>query len=65
MGVKMSLKLLIENLKYFAATKINSFAYYNEFVSEEQLLKLKNTPIWYVHSQNNPVKLVDKTATPL
>ena len=64
-GGYMSLKLLIENPKYFAAAYISSLAYYNDFVSEEQLFKLKNIPIWFVHSKDDPVTLVDKTATPL
>ena len=64
-GGYMSLKLLIENPKYFAAGYISALAYHNEFVSEEQLLKLKNIPIWFVHSQDDPITVADKTATPL
>ena len=50
--------------KLFKELKRNESLTANE-LNNLQLLKLKNTPIWYVHSQNNPVKLVDKTATPL
>lgn len=64
-GGYMSLKLLIENPKYFAAAYISSLAYFNEFVSEAQLSSLKNIPIWFVHSQDDPTTVADKTATPL
>ena len=64
-GGYMSLKLLIENPKYFAAAYISSLAYYDEFVTESQLLKLKNIPIWFVHSQDDLTTEADKTATPL
>jgi predicted peptidase len=64
-GGYISLKLLIENPKYFAAAYISSLAYYDEFVTESQLLKLKNIPIWFVHSQDDLTTEADKTATPL
>ena len=64
-GGYMSLKLLIENPSYFAAGYISSLAYFDEFVSDKDLLKLKNIPIWLVHSQDDKTTVADKTATPL
>ena len=64
-GGYMTLKLLLENPDYFAAAYISSLAYYNEFVSEKQLLRLKNIPIWFVHAQDDKTTEADKTATPL
>ena len=64
-GGYMTLKLLIENPDYFAAGYISSLAYHNEFVTESQLLRLKNIPIWFVHAQDDAVTEADKTATPL
>lgn len=64
-GGYMSLKLLIENPSYFAAGYISSLAYFDEFVSDKDLLKLKNIPIWLVHSQDDETTVADKTATPL
>jgi predicted esterase len=64
-GGYMTLKLLIENPNYFSAGYISSLAYYNEFITESQLLRLKKIPIWFVHSQDDTVTEADKTATPL
>jgi len=64
-GGYMTLKLLLENPTYFAAGYISSLAFFNEFVSDKDLLKLKNIPIWMVHSQDDRTTVADKTATPL
>ena len=64
-GGYMTLKLLIENPTYFAAGYISSLAFFNEFVSDKDLLKLKNIPLWMVHSKDDPTTVADVTATPL
>ncbi|MBT5507763.1 MAG: prolyl oligopeptidase family serine peptidase [Flammeovirgaceae bacterium] len=64
-GGYMTLKLLIENPNYFAAGYISSLAFFNEFVSDKDLLKLKNIPLWMVHSNDDPTTVADVTATPL
>ena len=54
-GGYMSLKLILEYPKYFAASYISALAYYGEFLSEKQAKSIRNVPIWFVHSKDDPV----------
>jgi poly(3-hydroxybutyrate) depolymerase len=64
-GGYMSLKLIIEHPDYFAAGYISALAYHNEFISDAQIQKIKNVPMWFVHSKDDPTTVADLTAIPL
>ena len=64
-GGYMSLKLIIEHPEYFAAGYISSLAFNNEFVSDAQIQKIKNVPMWFVHSKDDGVTKPEETVVPL
>lgn len=64
-GGYMSLKLIIEHPDYFAAGFISALAYHNEFISDEQIKKIKNVPMWFVHSKDDTTTEAALTAIPL
>lgn len=64
-GGYMSLKLIIEHPDYFAAGFISALAYHNEYISDAQIKKIKNVPMWFIHSKDDPTTVADLTAIPL
>jgi predicted esterase len=64
-GGYMSLKLILEHPDYFTAAYISALAYHNEHISDEQVEKIKNIPIWFVHSKDDPVTIPKETVVPL
>ncbi len=64
-GGYMSLKLLLVHPEYFAAGYISALAFKSEFVSDTDLQKLKNIPIWFVHSKDDNTTKPDETVVPL
>lgn len=64
-GGYMSLKLLIENPGFFAGAFISSIAYKAEFISDEDLRKITNTPVWFVHASADDTTPAADTVIPL
>lgn len=64
-GGYMALKLIFLNPDYFAAGYISALAYQNEFITNEQVDKIKDVPIWFVHSKDDGTTLPEKTVVPL
>ncbi len=64
-GGYMSLKLLLEHPDYFAAAYISALAYQDRYISDEQVEKIKNIPIWFIHSKDDPVTIPEETVVPL
>lgn len=64
-GGYMSLKLILEHPDYFAAAYISALAYHNQYITDAQVARIKNVPIWFVHSKDDPVTLPDETVVPL
>lgn len=64
-GGYMSLKLILEHPDYFAAGYISALAYNNEFISDTQVQKIKNVPIWFVHAKDDMTTKPDETVVPL
>ncbi|WP_299531715.1 alpha/beta hydrolase-fold protein [Ulvibacterium sp.] len=64
-GGYMSLKLILLYPDYFAAGYISALAYHSQFITDEQLQKIKDVPIWFLHSKDDPVTLPDETVVPL
>ncbi len=64
-GGYMSLKLLLKNPGYFAAAFISALAYDAEFITDNELSTIKNTPIWFVHSKDDKTTVPEKTVVPV
>lgn len=64
-GGYMSLKLILEHPDYFAAGYISALAYHNEFITDAQIQKIKNVPMWFVHSKDDMTTKPDETVVPL
>jgi predicted esterase len=64
-GGYMALKLILEHPNYFAAGYISALAYNNEFISDAQIQKIKNVPMWFIHAKEDPTTVADQTVVPL
>ena len=64
-GGYISLKLIFEHPDYFAAGYISALAFNNEFVTDQMVQKIKNVPIWFVHSKDDMTTKPDETVVPL
>ena len=64
-GGYMSLKLLLKHPQYFAAGYISALAYHSEHISDQQIRSIKNLPIWFIHSKDDPVTVPDQTVVPV
>lgn len=64
-GGYMSLKLLLLYPDYFAAAYISALAYHEKYITDEQVESIKNIPIWFVHSKDDPVTIPEETVVPL
>ena len=64
-GGYMSLKLLLLHPDYFAAAYISSLAYQAEYISDEEMQKIKNIPIWFVHSKDDETTKPNQTVLPV
>ncbi len=64
-GGYMALKLILLNPDYFAAGYISALAYQNEYITNAQVEKIKDVPIWFVHSKDDGTTVPEKTVVPL
>ncbi|WP_088340651.1 prolyl oligopeptidase family serine peptidase [Robiginitalea sediminis] len=64
-GGYMSLKLILEHPDYFAAGYISALAYHSEFLSDAQIRSIRNVPIWFIHSKDDPVTVPEETVVPI
>jgi predicted peptidase len=64
-GGYMSLKLILLHPDYFAAAYISSLAYSAEFITDEEIQKIKNVPIWFVHSKDDETTKPNETVVPV
>ena len=64
-GGYMSLKLILQHPDYFAAGFISALAFQNKYISDTQIEKIKNVPIWFVHAKDDPVTIPGETVVPL
>lgn len=64
-GGYLSLKLILEHPGYFAAGFISALAYSNEFITDAQIQKIKNVPMWFIHSKDDNTTKPDETVVPL
>jgi len=64
-GGYMSLKLILEHPDYFAAGYISALAYDAQYVTEQDIQKIKQVPMWFVHSKDDGVTKPESTVVPL
>ncbi len=64
-GGYMSLKLILLHPEYFAAAYISSLAYSAEYITDEEIQKIKNIPIWFVHSKDDETTKPNETVVPV
>jgi len=64
-GGYMALKLIFLYPDYFAAGYISALAYKSEYISDSDIQKIKNVPIWFVHSKDDKTTIPDITVVPV
>lgn len=64
-GGYMSLKLILNHPDYFAAGYISALAYQSDYISDAEIQKIKNVPIWFVHSKDDNTTKADLTVVPV
>ncbi len=64
-GGYLSLKLLLEYPDLFAAGYISALAFWAENVTDSQLEKIKDKPIWFIHSKDDNTTDAESTAIPV
>ncbi len=64
-GGYMALKLIFLYPDYFAAGYISALAYKSEYIPESDIQKIKNVPIWFVHSKDDRTTIPDITVVPV
>jgi len=64
-GGYMTLKLLLLHPNYFAAGFPSALAYYTKHISDEELQTIRDVPIWFIHSKDDPVTIADETVVPV
>jgi predicted peptidase len=64
-GGYMALKLILLYPNYFAAAYISALAYKSEYLTDQELAKIKNVPIWFVHSKDDRTTVPDETVVPV
>jgi len=63
-GGYMTLKLLMLNPAYFAAAFPSALAYHAKNLTEDDVNRIKDIPIWFIHSADDPVTLASETVIP-
>lgn len=64
-GGYMSLKLILLYPDYFAAGYISALAYYSKYIQDEEIARIKDVPMWFIHSKDDDVTPPEQTAVPV
>lgn len=64
-GGYMTLKLILEHPDFFAAAFPSALAYQSQYLTDQQIESIKDIPIWFVQSKDDPVTIPDETAVPV
>ena len=64
-GGYMALKLILLYPDYFAAGYISSLAYRSQYIADADIQKIKNVPMWFVHSKDDATTNPDLTVVPV
>lgn len=63
-GGYMTLKLLMLRPDYFAAAFPSALAYHAVNLTDADVAKIKDVPMWFIHSADDPVTKPDETVIP-
>lgn len=64
-GGYMALKLILLYPDYFAAGYISALAYRSQYITDADIQKIKNVPMWFVHSKDDGTTIPDLTVVPV
>lgn len=64
-GGYMSLKLMLLEPDYFAAAYVSASAYKSKFLTDEDIKRISDNSIWFIHSKDDPVTVPIETAMPV
>jgi poly(3-hydroxybutyrate) depolymerase len=64
-GGYMALKLILLQPDYFAAAYISALAYQSQYISDNDIKRIKDVPMWFIHAKNDPTTVADLTAIPV
>lgn len=64
-GGYMTLKLILLYPDFFAAGFPSALAYQSEFITDQQIERIKQLPIWFIQSKDDPVTIPEKTVIPV
>ena len=64
-GGYMSLKLMLLHPDYFAASFPSALAYHDRHITDAQIESIKEMPIWFIHSKDDPVTKPEETVVPI
>lgn len=64
-GGYMTLKLMLLYPDYFAAGFPSALAYHGKNLTDEDVQRIKDKPIWFIHSADDPVTVADQTVLPV
>jgi len=63
-GGFMTMRMIIDYPQFFAGAYPVCEALFNECISDDDIAKIKNTPIWFTHTKNDPVVKPEETVLP-
>lgn len=64
-GGYLTFKLLIEYPEFFAAAFPSALAYRGAYFTDEQVDRVKDIPIWFIHSADDGTTVPDETVLPV
>lgn len=63
-GGFMTMRMLFDYPDFFAAAYPVCEAFFNEWITENDIVSIKDTPIWFTHTKNDPVVKPEVTVLP-
>ncbi|MEM8484946.1 MAG: prolyl oligopeptidase family serine peptidase [Bacteroidota bacterium] len=64
-GGYMTIKLLIEYPDFYAAAFPSALAFSNEYLTDAQIERIKEIPMWFIHSKDDTVTDPEQTVVPV
>jgi predicted peptidase len=64
-GAYLTFKLIIEHPDFFAAAFPSALAYRAANVTDAQIERIKNVPIWFIHSKDDGTTVPEQTVVPV
>ena len=63
--IAIKLKLILEHPDYFAAGYISALAYHAEHLTDAQINRIKDVPMWFVHAADDETTVPEETVLPV